>query len=85
MFSITVPENRKVSCSTIPSWRRRSAFRIVADVPAVDGDPAAVDLVEAGQQVDDGRLARAGRPDQGQRLPGSCFQGHLLDDGRPGW
>ena len=43
-----------------------------------------VDLVEAGQQVDDGRLAGAGRPDQGDRLPGLGLQGHVPDDGRPG-
>ena len=35
---------------------------------AVDRDPAAVDLVEAHQQVDERRLAGAGRADDGDRL-----------------
>src|SRR5271169_3494152 len=39
-----------------------------ADIPAVDADGAALDLVEAGEEVDDGRLAGARGPDQGDRL-----------------
>ena len=37
--------------------------REVADVVAVDPDGAVVDVVEAGEQAGDGRLARAGRAD----------------------
>ncbi len=52
----------------------------LADIASIDADAPRLDLVEAGQQVDDGGLARAGRPDQGDRLPGLRFQGHVLDD-----
>ena len=38
----------------------------LADVHPVDADAAAVDVVKARQQVDDRRLARAGRADQGE-------------------
>ena len=41
----------------------------VAGIDAIEADPALVDVVEAHQQVDDGRLARPGRPDDRDRLP----------------
>ena len=43
-------------------------------------DLPVLDLVEAGQQVDDGGLAGPGWAHQGDGLPGSGFQGHVLDD-----
>ena len=46
----------------------------IADILAVNGDPAAVDLIKTGQQVDDGRLARAGRTDQGDGLSRLCLR-----------
>src|SRR5690606_3676682 len=39
------------------------------DVDAVDEDLAALDVIEAQEQVDDRRLARPRRPDDGHRLP----------------
>ena len=42
--------------------------RHVADIDAVDRDAARIDLVEAGQQRADRRLARAGWTDEGDRL-----------------
>ena len=45
--------------------------RHVADVDAVDGDAPRVDLVEAGQQRADRRLAGAGRTDEGHRFAGA--------------
>ena len=42
----------------------------VAGVDAVDRDPPAVELVEAHQQVDERRLAGAGRPDDRDGLAG---------------
>ena len=51
------------------SRRRSSRVRSRVSI-AVDRDPAAVDLVEAHQQVDERRLAGAGRADDGDRLAG---------------
>jgi hypothetical protein len=42
---------------------RRSAALQVPDVDAIHADGAAVDIVEAHQQVDEGRLAGAGQAD----------------------
>ena len=44
----------------------------VARVDAVDRDPPGVDLVEAHQQVDERRLAGAGRADDGDRVARLC-------------
>ena len=52
----------------------------VPGVDAVDRDPPAVDLVEAHQQVDEGRLAGAGRPDDGDRLAGVGDEVEVLDE-----
>ncbi len=71
---MTVSENRKVSCSTSPNCWRRSAFFTLADILSVDADAAAVDIVEAGQQVDDGGLAGAGRAHQGDGFPSFGLQ-----------
>ncbi len=43
----------------------------VAHVDAVDQNPAAVDVVEPQQQVEERRLARPGRADDADALPGS--------------
>ena len=47
----------------------------LAGVDAVDRDPPAVDLVEAHQQVDERRLAGAGRADDRDRLAGRRRRG----------
>ncbi len=47
----------------------------LAGVDAVDGDAPAVDLVEAHQQVDERRLAGAGRADDRDRLAGLARRG----------
>ena len=44
----------------------------VADIRAVDGDLPLVDLVEARQQVDDRRLARARRARPGRSFRPAC-------------
>ena len=67
MFSATVVENRKVSWPTIAD---RGAQRVqlgVAHVQAVDQHPAAVDVVEPGDERGQRRLAAAGRADQRHR------------------
>ena len=64
MFSATVPSNSHF-CSTIPNERRRLSRVSVVMSPAVDLDHAAVQLVKAHQQIDERRLARAGRADDG--------------------
>ena len=57
-------------------------FFDVPDVDAVVGDGAAVDLVKAGDQIDDGGLARAGGAHQGDLLARLGVEGdvgqHLL-------
>ena len=50
----------------------------VAHVDAVDLDRAVGHIVEARQQVDDGGLARAGRADDGDGLPGFGGEGDVL-------
>src|SRR5438552_517475 len=50
-----------------PAMSRSRAARITPSVreSTVDEDAATAGLVEPGDQVDEGRLARAGRPDDG--------------------
>ena len=50
------------------------------DIHAVHADRAAVDLVEAHQQIDERRLARAGWPDDGDHLPRSDVDIHVRDE-----
>ena len=68
MLSRIVPANSQVSCSTIPICARSAARGIDGDVDAVEGDPAAVELVEPHHQVDQRGLAGAGRADDRDRL-----------------
>ena len=53
--------------------------RHLRDVDAVERDRAGVDLVEAHEQVDERRLARAGRPDDGDRLAGLRDEREVFD------
>ena len=63
----------EVSCVTMPILRRRLSWRDVRDVLAVDQDAAALDVVEAQQQVDERRLARARASDQARpSRPARC-------------
>ena len=55
---------------TIPIWATSELQRDVAQVVAVDGDPALGRIVEARQQVGDRRLAGAARADQRRDLAG---------------
>ena len=52
------------------------------DVGAVDGDAAALAVVEAQQQVDDGRLAGAGAADEADLLARADMEVEVLDDAR---
>ena len=52
----------------------QGVLRHPADVLTVDLDAAALHVVKAQQQVDQGRLARAGAPDQTDPLTGPDFQ-----------
>ena len=72
MFSAIVPENRKPSWGTIPSWLR-SAFELeLAHVVPVDQHPPALRVVEAGDQLRQRRLAgaRSRRPAPRSGRPG---------------
>ena len=65
MFSRTVPENRKGSCSTMPIWRRRLSWVTSRrSCPSTRIAPAG-GVMEARQQLDDGGFARAGFAHQG--------------------
>ncbi len=56
----------------------------IADVLAVDGDLPAIDLIEAGQQVDDGGLAGAGGPTRAMVCPALASRVMSLMTGMPG-
>ena len=67
MLSRMVPANRNGSWGTTPSWRRsESMVTSRRSWPSIATRPRRV--VEAGDELGDGRLARAGRPDEGHRL-----------------
>ena len=73
-FSRTVPSNRKMFWSTRPSELVSTSRGISSRAAAVEQDLAAPRLVEAGDQLGDGRLAAARAADQGDarpRAPGS--------------
>jgi hypothetical protein len=70
-----------VSCSTIPIEDRSSYPAHRRDVLAVQGDPAAVELVEPHDEVDQRRLAGTGRADDGDRAAGLGDQRQVLDQG----
>ena len=63
-----VSVKRNVSSNTMPTARRSSRTRSVADVDAVEEDAARVDVVEARDQPGDRGLAAAGRADERDRL-----------------
>ncbi len=50
----------------------------VANVYAVNQDAACRDIPKAGQEVDNGCLARTGRPDDGDGLTGLGLNGDAL-------
>ena len=77
MLAAIVPENRCTSCSTSPNDAPQLVERPLADVDAVHGDPAAADVVEPQQQVDDRRLARAGGADDADALAGCDRERHV--------
>ena len=52
-----------------------------AHVAAVHQDLAGLDVIEAGKQLDDGRLARARGAHDGQRLAGPDLEGHVGQHG----
>ena len=58
----------EVSCVTMPICARRLSCVTLRDVLAVDQDAAALEVVEAQQQVDQRRLAGAGAADQADAL-----------------
>ena len=69
MLSAIVPVNRYGSCSTIAELPPQFQRIDLAHVDAADADAAALDVVEAQQQVGECRLARAGvaRPRRSSR------------------
>ena len=63
-----------------PEGRAQRVARHRPAVDAVDRDPAVVDLVEAHQQVHEGRLAGPGRTDDRHRLAGLDHEVQVLDE-----
>ena len=63
----------------MPIWLRSVGPRHRGDVDAVEGDPAAVDVVEAHHEVDQRRLAGAGGADDRDRLAGLGDEREVLD------
>ena len=59
----------------------QSSLRISFDVEAVIENPPALDVVEAVDEVGDGRLARAGGADKGDLLAGLCVEVNVVQDG----
>ena len=62
----------------------QAALGDLGDVLAVDQDPAALQVVEPLDQLDEGRLARARRPDQRQPLARRDAQGEVVVERRLG-
>ena len=80
MFSRIVPPNSHVSWSTMPMFERRSRRRIFEMSRPSRRDRAAVDLVEAHDQVHERGLARAGRADDRDRLARLGDERQVLDE-----
>ena len=81
-FSRIVPLKRKLSCVTTPTIsrkRRRPKSRIGR---AVHQDFSAVVFVKAGQQIDQGRLSRAGRADEGNGFAWARMEADVLQRGQ---
>ena len=55
------------------------ALSDIADIDAVVGDRARLNVVEAVDEVGDRRLARARRTDEGDLLPGLCVEGDVVE------
>ena len=64
----------------VPDQRSQLFEWNCADIDTVDGDPPALRVVEAHQQVDDRSLPRAGVSDQGERLTWSRGEADALED-----
>ena len=80
MFSRIVPWNSHVSWRTIPNVDRSSSRDIARlSMPSIVIRPL-VDLVEPHQQVDQGRLAGAGRSDDGDHLARLHDEVEVLDE-----
>jgi hypothetical protein len=78
--------------SSRKDWNTKPIWRALQQGPlffvqggqelAADFDVALAGDVQAGQQPEQGGLAGAGRPHQGQALPGLDFQPYPLKDGQ---
>ena len=80
MFSRMRSLNRNVSCGTKPIFLRSDATEIVANRTAVDQYHSGFRVVDARNQVDQRRLARAGRADDREAAAGGHAQVHVVQD-----
>ena len=76
------PWKRTASCRAIPTICRQVVLGDVPDVDAVDGDPAVGDVVEAGHQVDQGRLPGSGGAEEADSFAWFDRQVDALDGRR---
>ena len=79
MLSAIVPAEQVHVLQHEAEERAQLVERHLADVDAVDQDPAAGDVVEAQQQVDDRGLARARRADDAHPLARLHLERHVLE------
>ena len=82
MLSRTERWSSEVSWVTTPIGGAQALLGDVGDVLPVDQDAAALDVVEAQQQVDQRRLAGAGAADQPDLLAGLHVERQVVDDAR---
>ena len=80
MFSATLPLKSTTSWSTVATRRRRLGLGHLANVDAVHQDPAAVDVVQTREQLDEGGLPGPGRPHEGDPLAGRDPEGEVPQD-----
>ena len=69
------------SSNALPTRERSAGERQVADVDAVEGDPARGRVGQPGDELEQGGLARAGGADQPERLPRLEVQADPAQDG----
>ena len=80
MLSRTERCSSEVSCVTMPIMLAQAVLLHRRDVLAVDQDAALLEVVEAQQQIDDGRLAGAGASDDADLLARPDRQVEVADD-----
>ena len=82
MLSATLAPKMNASCGTSAISARKSAGSSLRDVDAVERDRAARGIVEPQRELEQRRLARAGRADDGDDLAGRDAEAHVAQGRR---